>query len=397
MLPASSITVAERREVPSKRPTGIPLGRPTYVEIDLSKLVDNYRTIQKCLPPSAHIMPVIKANAYGHGAVPIAKTLAKEDPISFGVATVEEAIELRRGGIHHPLTVLSGVYRSQLSKLFDYRLTPVLFDRDITEELYRCAKKRGESISVEVKVDTGMGRLGILPCEVEPFFKELLKKSRYLRLQGVLSHLSDADAEDTTYTEEQITTFEEVLQKVRHLGFKPVPHIVNSAGILARASFSDSTVRPGILLYGYAPSPRLQKGLEVEPILSWKTRVLSIREVPKGFSVSYGCSYVTERRTRLGTLPVGYADGYPRALSNRGEVIVRGKRAPVVGRICMDLTMIDLTDIPAVEPGDEVVLIGKEGSEAVTADEIAEQCHTISYEILCGIGKRVPRYYKENG
>ncbi|MBI4208816.1 MAG: alanine racemase [Deltaproteobacteria bacterium] len=369
-------------------------GRPTCVEIDLERLAKNFRAIRDGTGPSSKILAVVKANAYGHGAIPVAKTLCGEGAHSLGVATVEEGIELRCAGIELPILVLGGFHSLQIPLLVESDLTPVLFDLQTTEDLYQFARKAGKKIAVHVKVDTGMGRLGILPDQAESFFQTLKKMGHFLTFEGLLSHFASADGKEITYTQSQIEVFQKTLQQAQQMGLDPIPHIANSAAILKKLPCLDSMVRPGILLYGYAPSSHLEGVLPVEPILSWKTRVLSIREVPVGFSVSYGESFVTRRRTRLAVLPVGYADGYPRLLSNRGEVLVRGRRAPVVGRVCMDLTMVDLTEIPESQTGDEVILIGKQGQERLTADDMARWSDTISYEVLCGIGRRVPRRYR---
>jgi alanine racemase len=370
-------------------------GRPTCVEIDLRRLAKNFRAIQNWIGPSSKILAIVKANAYGHGAIPVAKTLCEEGAHSLGVATVEEGIELRCAGIEVPILVLAGLTSLQIPPLVEFGLTPVLSDFQITEDLYQFARKAGKKIAVHVKVDTGMGRLGILPNQAESFFQTLKKMGPFLIFEGLLSHFASADGKEITSTQSQMEVFQKILQQVRKMGWSPIPHIANSAAILKKLPCLDPLVRPGILLYGYAPSSHLEGILPVETILSWKTQVLSIREVPEGFSVSYGGSFVTRRRTRLAVLPVGYADGYPRLLSNCGEVLVRGERAPVVGRVCMDLTMVDLTNIPESRTGDEVVLIGEQGEERLTADEVARWSDTISYEILCGIGRRVPRYYKK--
>lgn len=379
-------------------------GRPTCVEIDLQRLAKNFRAIRDWIGPStslrtgpsSKILAVVKANAYGHGAIPVAKTLCEEGAHFLGVATVEEGVELRCAGIEVPILVLAGFTSLQIPKLVEFGLTPVLFDFQTTEDLYQFARKTGKKMAVHVKVDTGMGRLGILPDQAESFFKTLKKMDPFLTFEGLLSHFASADGIDIAHTQSQMEVFQKILQQVQKMGLDPIPHIANSAAILKKLPFLDLLVRPGILLYGYAPSSHLEGILSVEPILSWKTQVLSIREVPVGFSVSYGESFVTRRRTRLAVLPVGYADGYPRLLSNRGEVLVRGRRAPVVGRVCMDLTMVDLTDIPESRTGDEVMLIGEQGQERLTADEMARWSDTISYEILCGISRRVPRRYKES-
>ena len=371
-------------------------GRPTYVEVDLQRLAENFNAIRNGLGSSTKILAVVKADAYGHGAVPIARTLCEQGADFLGVATVEEGVELRCAGVEVPLLVLSGLTSSQIPQLVASGLTPVLFDFETTEDLYRFARDAGKKIGIHVKIDTGMGRLGILPNQVESFLQALKKMEPFLIFEGLLSHFASADGEGMAQTEDQIRIFGEILHQVQQAGFHPIPHIANSAAILQRLPFSDLLVRPGLLLYGYVPSSHLEGIVSVRPILSWKTQILSIREVPQGFSVSYGGSFVTRRRSRLAVLPVGYADGYPRSLSNCAEVLVRGRRVPIVGRVCMDLTMIDLTEIPEAQTGDEVALIGEQGGECLTAHEIAQWSHTISYEILCGIGRRVPRHYKES-
>jgi alanine racemase len=339
-------------------------------------------------------MAVVKADAYGHGAVAVSRALAEMGVIRFGVATVREGAALREAGLHVPILVLGALLPEQIAGLLAYRLTPVVHDPAIVERLADLVRSRPEPYPVHLKVDTGMGRLGmdpqaILPLLMTPAFKGPL------RVEGLLTHLADADGQDPAYTHSQITRFRSVVKEVEAAGLAiPLIHAANSAAIIGHPSAHFTLARPGLMLYGYHSAPTGRVAPALKPILSLKTHIVQLRTVAPGDSISYNRTHVAGRTSRVAVLPVGYADGYNRALSNRGQVLIHGRRAGIVGRICMDMTMVDVTDIPGVRPGDEAVLIGRQGTEQITAGDLAAHIGTIPYEVLCAIGSRVPRHYR---
>jgi len=368
--------------------------RPTIAEIDLAALRHNYQYVTALAGPARRILAVVKANAYGHGAVRISRELEKCGVDFLGVATCEEAAELRTAGIKSSLLLMGGIFPGQEDEVLKYDLMPVIFDMEIARGLNARAAQNGISMKVHVKLDTGMGRVGILPDDVEAFFSSL-KECQNLQVDGLLTHLSTADAcneSATTFTREQIELFAALIKKVREMGFSPTYlHCANSAALIRGLATAFNLIRPGIMLYGIGPSPSLAENLK--PVLSLKSKIMSLKKVPAGYSISYRRTFIAQRDSLIATIPIGYADGYTRHFSNKATVLVRGRRAPVVGVVCMDMTMVDVTDIPSVQLHDEVVLLGAQGSEIITAHELAETAHSIPYEILCGISSRVPRHY----
>ncbi len=370
-------------------------GRPTACFVDLNALVWNFRQIRDRVGPQVKVLSMVKANGYGHGAPAIAKALAEEGTEAFGVATLEEGVELRQAGIRVPILVLAGAYPDQLDQFFDNSLIPVIHALESLKELDLAVYRREKTLTVHLKIDTGMGRLGLLAAEVDCWLP-FIKKLKALKIEGVFSHFSHAESVAGTYTQEQLQLFRKVVERLRAEGLTPVlVHLANSAATITLPAAYFDMVRPGLMLYGIYPSPAMATQICLKPVLSWKTRILQLKKVPTGSSISYGQTFVTTRESRIATLPLGYADGYPRLLSNRGEVLVNGKRAPVAGRVCMDLTMIDVTDIEKVQPGDEVVLLGRQGDAEISADEMAAWANTISYEILTSISNRVPRIHQK--
>ncbi len=369
-------------------------GRPTVAEIDLGALAFNYRQIGKKISRGVKILGVVKADAYGHGAVPISLKLEQLGVEYLGVAMSDEGVQLRQGGVKTPILLLGGIYREDVDWALRYRLTPVVFQRDSLHLLAREARKQKKKVKVHLKVDTGMGRLGV-PISLWPAFLCEMKRFPEIELEGILSHYSMADETENPFTQKQWKAFQEAVAIGESMGihFK-YKHISNSAGLTAFPSWSGNLVRPGIVLYGSYPSPAFRTLIKLKPVMTFKTHVGLLKRVPPRERISYGGTFVTQRESLIATLPVGYADGYNRKLSNRGEVLIRGKRAPVVGRVCMDYIMADVTDIPRVSHGDEVVLMGRQGGAQITAEEIAEKVESISYEVLCLVGKRVPRVYK---
>lgn len=371
----------------------IPKGRPTLCFVDLEALRWNFQQVRKKVGPAVKILSVVKANAYGHGACEVAKTLESEGSDAFGVATLEEGIGLRKGGIQSPILIMAGVYPEHLDELVQNNLTSAVCELEMLRRLESLARSRGLSVNFHLKVDTGMGRLGLLASELDSWLPEM-GKLKALKLEGVFSHFSETEGVERNYTQSQLELFQQVLRRLRAAGYNPpLIHMAKSAGVIAFPSSHFTMVRPGLMLYGIHPSPEMVSQVTLKPVLSWKTRILQLKRLPKSSSVSYGQTFVTGRESLIATLPLGYADGYNRLLSNRGVVLVRGKRAPVVGKVCMDLTMVDVTDIPGAQQGDEVVLLGKQGEGSISADETALWADTISYEVLTSISARVPRIH----
>ena len=371
----------------------VPSGRPTVGEVDLGALEFNYRQIRKRIPGGVKLLAVVKADAYGHGAIPVSIKLERLGVEYLGVAIAEEGVELRRGGVEAPILVLGGIFGDEVDQILRFRLTPVIFRKDSLKLLSREAERQRKKVKIHLKVDTGMGRLGV-PLNLWPRFLEEVKRFPKIETEGILSHFSMLDAEKG-YTESQWRAFQRAVAIAQEAGIScRYVHMASSATLTAFPAYSAKLVRPGIMLYGSYPSPAFQNLIPLKPIMTLKTRIHFLKSVPPDTRISYGGTFTTKRASLIATLPVGYADGYSHHLSNRGEVLIHGKRAPVIGKVCMDFIMVDVTDIPRVKVGDEVVLMGRQGKERITADEIAEKIDSISYEVLCSIGKRVPRIYK---
>lgn len=371
----------------------MPSPRPTIAEINLQALQHNLHQVMRLTGAEREILAVVKADAYGHGAIEISRTLEREGVRFLGVATVEEGIELRQAGIDASITVLGGVFPEQHGLLLDWKLTPVLYHLPWAEELSRTVQARGDKIAVQIKVDTGMGRLGLNPEEAQAAIPKIVSLPG-LSVEGVISHFADADLEDKAFTEAQLGKFLALREHLSGIGIRiPFWHMSNSAAVMDFPPALFNMVRPGIMLYGYMPSDSFPGKVELQPVLSWKTRIIHLKEVPAGTPLSYGRTFVTRRKSRIATLAVGYADGYSRSLSNRAEVLVNGRRAPVVGRVTMDMVLTDVTDIPEANLGEQATLIGKDGEDRITAWDLARWGNTIAYEVLCGIGRRVPRIY----
>ncbi|MCL5005736.1 MAG: alanine racemase [Acidobacteria bacterium] len=382
--------------------TSLPkLLRPTWAEISLSKLRRNFEYVRR-VAGTRRVMAVVKADAYGHGAVPIARTLDQAGADWFGVATVEEAVELRAAGIEKPVLLLGGLYMSDPADLIEYHLTPTVSSTARLDTYAKCAQRYGRPIEFHLKVDTGMGRLGLPPDRVRAFI-ERYRELPGLDMKGLFTHLASAEDLVASQTEEQAACFREALRHVQALGIEPEwIHVANSAALVAGSSLPENLVRIGGLLYGYCLPFVLQPGKQVpefppiEPILTLKSRVVYLKDVPSGTPLGYSAAFHTRRRSRIATVPVGYADGLSRSLSNRGRAIVRDCGARIVGNISMDLTLLDVTDVPGVDIGDEVTLLGQTDHCSITALEIAELVGTVPYEILCSIGRRVPRIYLDS-
>jgi alanine racemase len=371
-----------------------PCYHTTKAEVDLGALAYNYHQLRQLAPPSVKFLAVVKADAYGHGAIPVSKKLEELGADFLGVATVKEGAELRNGGIKRPILVLSGIYQEEVEDVLAYQLTPMVYRLEIAEALATAARKKGQKIPVHIKVDTGMGRIGVL-SEDAPAFVNRVRKFENLAIEGVASHFATTDEGISSFTEKQLKRFARTIEEMKKLAIDPpFCHIANSAALVNLPSAHLTLVRPGIMLYGSYPSPSLKDKVSLRQVMSWISLIADLKQVPEDYSISYGRTFVTQRPSIIAAIPVGYADGYNRLFSNRGEVLIKGMRAPVVGRVCMDWTMVDVTDIPGVEVGDEVVLMGSQLGQKITPEELGEWIGTIPYEILCAVGKRVQRIYK---
>ncbi len=366
--------------------------RPTRVEIDLSAVRENFLQLRAFAGP-AELLPIVKADAYGHGAVPCARTLEAAGATFFGVALTEEGIELRQAGIGARILVLGGAYGARWDLLVGEDLTPLVFRREQLEGLAAAARAQGKPAVAHLKVDTGMGRLGIPPTEIIAFAEAA--RAQGVTLEGVATHFANADLADSALTERQIQQMKEVVAALAQRGLRPrFVHLANSAATVSRPEAHGSLVRPGIMLYGAYPSENYRDRVRLRPALRWSTGITHVKRVPAGTPISYGSRWVAKRPSTIATLPLGYADGYPRSLTNKGEVLVRGRRVPIVGTVCMDQCMIDVTEIADAQVGEEAVLLGRQGEAEIRADELASWAGTIHYEIFCGIGPRVPRRFR---
>lgn len=380
--------------------------RPTWAEVSLTALRHNYKTIQQYVAPNATVCAVMKADAYGHGAVPCAQALEAEGATWFAVSSVDEGIQLREGGIRGRILLLSGFFRGDEEEVILRDLTPAVWEWwhvELLEDAAARLNRNLESVPIHLKLNTGMNRVGMDLKSVAGFI-DAIGAAEHLVVEGAFSHLASAEIYDGPDIETQLTRFNTALETIRNSGIKPVYcHIANSSGIVSRDSAWMNMVRPGISLYGYylpftsvvSGSPDSSMELPVKPVLSWKTRIIDMREVEANQPIGYNGAYVTPSKALIAMLPVGYADGITRHLSSRGRVIVRNDYAAMVGNISMDLTLIDVTGIPGVRIGDEVILIGATDKRTITAWDHANLASTIPYEILCGISKRVPRKYVE--
>ena len=370
--------------------------RPTRVEIDLPALRYNFKSCRAFVGDRIQYLAVVKADAYGHGAIECARALAAEGVDWFGVALPEEGLKLRKAGITKPILCLGGFWIGQEDLILEYRLSPVIYQFDKAAALSKRAAALGFVAPIHIKIDTGMGRIGVRYDEVDEFVPKLKDLSN-LRLEGLMTHFAAADdLRENSFTGQQIERFRGAAQIFEAHGFRPeYLDMANSPGAVAHPAARGNLVRIGGLLYGLvedvlpidSPRPKLK------PILSLYSRIAHLKSVPAGESLGYGRSFVTDRDSLIATVPIGYADGYPRALSNRGRVLINGAFAPIAGRVSMDWTIVDVTGIPEVKVGDEVILIGERGGKRITSEEIAKLSGTISYEITCGISPRVPRKY----
>jgi alanine racemase len=366
-----------------------PAGRPTWVEVDLAALRHNARQVRRLIGPRVKFLAVVKANAYGHGAVPCSRALLAAGADVLGVATVEEGAELRAAGLRAPIVVLGLAQPAEADEVVRLRLEATVTSWRQVAALNQSAARRGTTVGVHLKVDTGMGRIG-LPPEAALAFLGRLGSAPRVRLAGVFTHFAHADGRDQQLLNWQL---QRLFGVTRTLEAGVLVHAANSAAVIGAPGSHASMVRPGLMLYGLYPAPALRRRVPLKPALSWKTRIIELKTVPPHTGLSYGHTFVTARTSRIATLPVGYADGFARALSNTGQVLVRGRRCPVVGRVCMDMCLVDVTRVPGAALGDEAVLIGTQGAAVLPVEDMAARLETITYELVCTIGSRVPRRY----
>ncbi|HIE04712.1 MAG TPA: alanine racemase [Candidatus Latescibacteria bacterium] len=369
--------------------------RPTYIEIDLSAIRRNLEEVRQAVGPERRILAPVKANAYGHGMLQVARTALEAGASMLGVAYLDEAVALRQAGIGAPILIFGSELPENAPEIVHWGLRATLCTYELAKALSQAAVRLRRNAVVHVKVDTGMGRIGLKVEEIREFLSKVSELPGIV-VEGIYTHFATADGSgDGEFALAQMEHFRRVVGQLRKEGMElPIAHAANSAAVLRFPSAHLDMVRPGIMLYGLEPFPGASYLADIRPAMSLKSRIVFLKEIPPGASVSYGRTFVAGKRTRIATVPIGYGDGYPRALSNRGKALVRGKRARIVGNICMDQLMLDVTHIEGVRVGDEVVLIGGQGDERITAEELASLAGTINYEIVTSLNGRIPRIYK---
>jgi len=370
------------------------LTRPVWAEVNLDHIKFNLNQVIKNVPEETMVMAVVKADAYGHGVLPVAHAAVEAGADRLAVALPEEGRKLREADFELPIQILGEVLSKQVSILVENDLIPTISKLETVEQLDELANKKGITKKVHVKVDTGMGRIGVFPDNALDFIKEVMSFEN-IKVEGLMTHFAKADEEDKDYTYNQWDQFQMVIDRLEEENIDiPIKQAANSATIIDLPHMALNMVRPGIMMYGLRPSHEVDQDFKLKPALSWKAQIVYLKEVPPGTGISYGATYITKKKAKIATIPMGYADGYARLLSNKGEVLINGQRAPIRGRVCMDQFMVDVTHIDDVKIGDEVVLIGKQGDAEFSATEMADLIGTINYEITCDITKRVPRIYK---
>jgi alanine racemase len=367
---------------------------PNNVTIDLSALIHNLNQVRKLIDRNTKIMGVVKSDAYGHGLIPVSQILEKNRIDCLGVSYLYEALELRKAGIRVPIVILCGIQtREESRQVVENELTPVLFDLTVAEILMQESARLGKKTPIHLKVDTGMGRLGISHKEIGPFLQRIMTL-KHLDIKAIMSHLSSADDCESDFTDVQISKFEEVIQVARSMGLDlPFNNLANSAGIMAYKRAHFGMVRPGIMLYGGLTSPEFKSPVPLRPVMHLKGKVLQIRDLKGQTPVSYGRTYHTDGPCRIAILSAGYADGLPRSMSNRGRVLISEKKVPIIGTVCMNLTICDTTGLEDISTGDEAVFLGSQGQKTITGDDMAVWAGTISYEIFCSIGGHNKKAY----
>lgn len=372
----------------------LPSSRPTRAEVDLSAIAENLGAIRKKIGKTTKILAVVKANAYGHGDAVVAGTIERKQADYFGVAIVEEGIALRKSGVAKPILVFTVPVKDQIESFFDFGLEPTVSSIDDARLLERVALKRKRTIEVHLKIDTGMNRIGVKPKDLGSFLDALASLKR-VAMKGVYTHFATAEEKDKTYTLQQFALFQDALETLRMHGLVPeLVHCANSAAVLDLPQTYCSMVRPGLAMYGYYPSRECSRSVVLRPAMTVTTRVSLVKSIDTGESVSYGRRFIAGKRTRIATVPVGYADGYSRLLTGKSSVLIHGTRFPVVGTICMDMMMVNVGDAD-VSVGDKVTLMGTDDGREISCWELAEKLGTIPYEVLCGFSARIPRTYQK--
>jgi alanine racemase len=363
-------------------------GRPTFAAIDAAALRANFAAVRAMVPPHVAVLAVVKADAYGHGAALVAPIFEAAGADYLGVATIKEGVELRAAGVRKPILVLTGARAGDAAACHEHQLSVAVLHRDMVREL---AEARNPTpLRIHIKIDTGMGRIGVLPAEL-PALLDDVRRAGCFHIDGIYSHFANADSVEREYSDYQLRVFRQAVETLARAGERPrCVHIANSAATLSRPDTQFNMVRPGIILYGVPPAPRFADD-GFRPAMRLVTQIIELKAVPSDFSISYGQTFVTRRPSVIATLPIGYADGYNRKLSNRASVLIRAQRAPVVGAVCMDLTMVDVTEVGGAQLGDEVVLWGRQNGAQISVTEVAAWQETIAYEVLTGVGQRVPR------
>ena len=372
-----------------------------YATVDLDAICYNMEQMHANLAPGTRMIGVIKTDGYGHGAVPIGRELEKLDYVfGYAVATVEEATILRHAGLTKPILILGYTFPYCYEELIRQEIRPAVFRQDSIDELAACAAKLHKPAKVHIKVDTGMTRVGIRPDESGLAFVEKVLNTEGIELEGIFTHFARADETDKSCARKQLDRFREFIRQIEETYDYsiPVKHCSNSAGIVELPEANMDVVRAGITLYGLWPSEEVSRNIvSLHPVLSLKSHIVYIKDVEAGVPISYGGTYVTPKKMRVATIPVGYGDGYPRGLSNKGYVLIRGKKAPILGRVCMDQFMVSVEEIPDAKEGDEVTLIGPDGTEQITMEELGGLSGRFNYELACDLGKRIPRVYIKDG
>ncbi len=374
--------------------------RPTWAEVDLDAIANNVRELKAAAQPAAKFMAVVKADGYGHGAYPVARAALEAGAEWLGVAILEEGLALRKNGFACPIMVMGYVPPAVALEAVGADLRVACYQMGLAEALSRAASRHGWTARIHVKVDTGMGRIGLNPNEALDFIRQV-RELPGIEVEGLFTHFAASDEADKEYTHLQAERFDRLCRALSDEGMlPPVRHAANSAAIIDLPEYSFNLVRAGIALYGLPPSSEVSQRARLLAAMSWKARLSHVKKVPAGTKISYGCTFETSRASVIATVPAGYADGFARRWSNQGRILVRGREVPIVGRVCMDQFMVDLTDLPGageISHGEEVVLIGCQGDLAITMDDWARELGTINYEIACLVGRRVPRVYTSKG
>lgn len=371
-----------------------------YAKIDLDAARHNLNAVYKLIKPDTKVIAVIKTDGYGHGAIPIATELEPVEYLyGFAVATAEEALQLRRHGIQKPILILGYVFPEHYPQLIEQEIRLTVFTQEMAEQLAKDAQKLNKDVLIHIKIDTGMNRIGMQAKEESVKIIAQIASLPHIIPEGIFTHFARADEADKSAANEQLIQFEQMIKMTEAAGIHiPYRHCANSAGIIDLPQTHMDLVRAGIILYGLWPSEEVQKErIYLQPVLELLSHVAYVKQLEAGKSISYGGTYTTKKTQTIATIPAGYGDGYPRSLSNQGYVLIHGKKAPIVGRVCMDQFMVDVTDIPQVKTGDKVVLVGKDGEEVITLETLAQLSGRFHYEFTCCLSKRIPRVYYKNG